>query len=295
MAVYAIGDIHGALPELEALLSAINFDRDRDRLWCVGDIINRGPASLETLRFVRDLGDRAVCLMGNHEMRAVALLGGDHRPIYLQHLGYLLDAPDREALYDWLRRRPFFHHDAGLGWSMVHAGVPPAWSLAEAAIRAREVEAALATPEGARAVCRDLWTTLPTADAVIEPGAPFDPERQQQRLVYALTVFTRIRMCWPDGRVLWPHDARAAGLDHPFLLPPEGSPIKPWHQLRDWQPGERLVFGHWSAARLQIKPPAYGLDSGCTFGAQLTAMRLDDPRLLLTQIQCAGYVDPNAD
>ncbi len=286
MAIHAIGDIHGTLPDLKKLLAAIAFDPRADRLWFVGDLINRGPESLETVRFVRDLGDRAITLMGNHEMRAIAMLAGDRRPIYLKNLGYLLDAPDRAELFEWFRRRPFFHHDAELGWSMVHAGIPPAWSLEEAEQRARDLERVMVSEAGAKELCRDLWRVLPEMDG--RPG------QSRERRVYALTVFTRIRLCKPDGEVFWPQMAKAAGLD-PFIPPPEKSPYKPWHQMRTWKPGERLLFGHWSAARLQIKPPVYGLDSGCAFGGQLTAMRLDAPGFPRTQVQCPEYVDPNED
>ena len=156
MAVYAIGDLQGCIDPLRRLLEDVAFDPARDRLWFCGDLVNRGPASLETLRFVRGLGEGAVAVLGNHDLHLVAVAYDPHRSAKSKDtLQEILAAPDREELLEWLRRRPLLHHDAALGYTMVHAGLPPEWDLADAAAAAAELEAVLAGPGGS------CWATGP--------------------------------------------------------------------------------------------------------------------------------------
>src|SRR6056297_2009811 len=144
MTVYAIGDLQGCLDPLQRLLDRIGFDPARDRLWFCGDLVNRGPAALATLRFVHALGDTAVTVLGNHDLHLLATAWANNRPQKQRDtLHEILDAPDREVLLEWLRRRPLLHHDAELDFTMVHAGIAPQWSLAEASAAAREFETAL--------------------------------------------------------------------------------------------------------------------------------------------------------
>jgi len=142
MAVYAVGDVQGCLDALRTLLERLAFDPARDRLWLTGDLVNRGPRSLETLRFVRALGGAAVCVLGNHDLHLLAVAAGVAPARPGDTLDAVLAAPDRDELLGWLRRRPLLHRDTALGWTLVHAGLPPQWDLEEAAARAREVETA---------------------------------------------------------------------------------------------------------------------------------------------------------
>ena len=286
MAVYAIGDVHGTLPELQRLLDAIRFDAKKDRLWFVGDLINRGPSSLEVLRYVKNLGEVAVCVMGNHEIRAAAFLLGDPNPQFALKMGYFENAPDRQEIAQWLCRLPFFHREKKLGWAMVHAGIAPDWSLDEAEARSHDLGRILSDPGQGVELLRGLWRTLP------ESSPPQGQTRD--RYLYDLTVFTRIRLCTAQGRLLWPRVARALGLQSPYGIPPPEFPFQPWHQVRTWKPGERLLYGHWAAAGLQPNPPAIGLDSGCVYGGQLTALRLDHSEPRFTQVSCAQYISPKS-
>ena len=192
MAVYAIGDIQGCYDELQALLARIDFTPDRDRLWFAGDLVNRGPKSLETLRFIRGLGDGAVSVLGNHDLHLLAAAHGyplnhdDHT------LDAILTAPDRDALIDWLQRQPLLHHDAQLGFTMVHAGLPPQWNLALASACAREVETVL---QGDR------------FKAFIEHMYGNKPKRWSEsldgwgRLRFIVNCLTRMRFCDADGKL----------------------------------------------------------------------------------------------
>jgi len=140
VAVFAIGDIQGCFAELLALLELIDFNPDQDQLWFAGDLVNRGPQSLETLRFVRDLGPAAITVLGNHDLHLLAAAHGFPLDKDDHTLDAILRAPDREVLIDWLRRQPLLHHDATLGFTMVHAGLPPQWDLITAQQCAQEVE-----------------------------------------------------------------------------------------------------------------------------------------------------------
>src|SRR5882724_4161272 len=149
MAVFAIGDVQGCHDDLMRLLERIDFDPAEDRLWFVGDLVNRGPASLQVLRFVRGLGDHAVCVLGNHDLHLLAVAAGTASLRKHDTLDEVLAAPDRDEHLDWLRSRPMLHHDAALGYTLVHAGLPPQWDLAQAQACAHELEIALRRPDHA--------------------------------------------------------------------------------------------------------------------------------------------------
>ncbi len=258
MAVYAIGDIQGCYDQLQALLTRLDFEPSRDRLWFVGDLVNRGPKSLETLRFVRGLGDAAVTVLGNHDLHLIAFAYG-HAPNHDDHtLDAVLAAPDRDELIDWLVRRPLLHHDATLGYTLIHAGLPPQWDLAQARACAGEVEAVL---RGAQ------------LQEFVEQMYGNEPRRWSEDLVgvdrlrFIINCFTRLRFCTADGRL----DLNSKG-------PPGSQPPgqMPWFEVPGRASrGLNIVFGHWSTLGECDAPGVYPIDTGCLWGGSLTALRLD--------------------
>lgn len=271
MATYAVGDVQGCFDELQRLLEVLRFDPAADQLWLTGDLVNRGPASLEVLRFVRGLGDRAVTVLGNHDLHLVAAhLRGESRRQDTFH--DVLGAPDRDELMAWLRSRPLLH--AQDGWLMVHAGLPPQWSAAQAATIAGEVSALIAQPGSDEFFLRHMYGDLPDR---------WSPELEGwQRLRFVINCCTRLRVCTADGRVDLAYSgapARApAGLLPWFAVPARASA------------GTPVLFGHWSSLG-QVHWPgheAYGLDTGCVWGRQLTALRLEDRRVFAVDSRFRG-------
>lgn len=264
MATYAIGDVQGCFQELEALLRAIGFKRAADRLWFVGDLVNRGPASAEVLRFVKGLGSRAVTVLGNHDLHLVTQHEGFERPRKDDTIQDVLEAPDREALVDWLRTRPLMHVEGG--WAMVHAGLVPQWSIGRAAALAQEVHAALCAPS-----YRDFLANMYGS----KPECWDDALEGWDRLRTIVNAMTRMRFCTPEGRM----DFKAKGEQAP-----EG--YRPWFELRP-ATEQPIVCGHWSALGLQLRPRLAAIDTGCVWGGALSALRLDDRKLF--QVPCSGY------
>ena len=258
MAVYAIGDIQGCYDELQDLLALIQFDPQNDRLWFAGDLVNRGPKSLETLRFVRDLGDVAITVLGNHDLHLIAAVYGKPLDQDDHTLDAILAAPDRDELVDWLRCRPLLHHDAGLGYTLVHAGLPPQWDLATAQRCAREVETVL---------CSDR---IKDFLAHLYGNKPRRWSRKLQgwdRLRFIVNSLTRMRYCDHKGRL------KMKPKGPPGTQPPT---LMPWFDV----PGRdsrdmHIIFGHWSTLGIPRKPGVYPIDSGCLWGGQLTALRID--------------------
>ncbi|MGQ0384823.1 MAG: symmetrical bis(5'-nucleosyl)-tetraphosphatase [Gammaproteobacteria bacterium] len=258
MAVYAIGDLQGCHAEFLELLARLRFDPARDRLWLTGDLVNRGPDSLGVLREVRALGGSVTAVLGNHDLHLLALAfapaGVRRRETGLMAV---LDAPDGADLLAWLLARPLLHRDDALGWTLIHAGLPPQWSLADAERAAREVEAALSgNPEALLAEMYgddpDLWSPSLAGMA---------------RLRYAVNCLTRLRFVDRDGRLL-------LSLKGPVADAPPGA--LPWfrHPARRTR-HDALVFGHWSALGYLSEPGLRCLDSGCVWGGTLAALRLD--------------------
>lgn len=269
MATWAIGDIQGCFDEFEALLRAIDFRPDRDRLWLVGDLVNRGPQSLQVLRFVRALGDSAVTVLGNHDLHLLAVAAGHGQIKRGDTLHAVLEAPDRGELLDWLRGRPLFHFDAGLGVAMVHAALAPGWSIADAAARAAEVETALR--QDADSFFRHMYGDTPHRWDESLRGA--------QRLRVITDYLTRVRFCRPDGT----YDMRAKG---PPGTQPDG--FLPWYELpARASAGTPIVFGHWSAVGVIGRDDVYALDTGCIWGRQLSALSLDEWRWV--SVDCARH------
>lgn len=261
MPVWAIGDLQGCLDPLDRLLDKIHFDPARDRLWFCGDIVNRGPRSLATLRRVKALGDRAVVVLGNHDLHLLAAANGSRRKLRRKDtLDDILDAPDREDLIEWLRHRPILHHDPETGYTMVHAGLPPDWDLADAVAAARELEDCLRNADFQHFLSA-MYGNLPDKWSAALTGT--------ERLRFITNCFTRLRYCRRDGR-----------LDLGFKGAPENAPpdVLPWFRM----PGRRsadlkIVFGHWSTLGTVPDPGVFALDTGCVWGGRLTALRLDGP------------------
>ncbi len=268
MTRYAVGDVQGCDQELRALLARLKFSADRDRLWLVGDLVNRGPGSLATLRLVRALGDNAVVVLGNHDLHllAVALVGQRRRRS--DTLDEVLAAPDRDGLLEWLLARPLAHAEAGD--LMVHAGVVPQWSVALTLQLAAEV---------ARALRHEPRTLLEHMYGN-QPDHWDEQLRGMERLRFTINVLTRLRLCTADGSV----DISLKGPP-----PPPPAPLRPWfeHPHRASR-NARIIFGHWSALGLVQRHGVVGLDTGCVWGGALTALNLDAEQPLVS-VACDAY------
>ena len=263
MATYAIGDVQGCFDELQALLARLDFGR-RDRLWFVGDLVNRGPKSLEVLRFVRSLGRRAVTVLGNHDLHLVTQHEGFERPRKDDTIHDVLAAPDRKELVDWLRERPMMHASGDV--AMVHAGLLPEWTIKRALELAREVEGALA-----RRNYRDFLANMYGS----KPDRWSDKLEGWDRLRVIVNAMTRMRFATRKGKM----DFHAKG-----AAAPEG--YSAWFDLRPKEKAS-LICGHWSALGLKLRPRLAALDSGCVWGGKLSALRLEDRTLY--QVPCRGY------
>jgi bis(5'-nucleosyl)-tetraphosphatase (symmetrical) len=259
MATYAVGDVQGCCDELEALLGRLSFDPSHDRLWFVGDLVNRGPRSLDVLRLVRQLGDAAHVVLGNHDLHLLALARGAAHLRPADHtLVPVLEAADRESLLDWLQARAVLHHDATLDVTMIHAGLPPQWDIALARRCAGELETALRSEHSGRLFAA-MYGNLPDRWS--------DDLDGMDRLRFITNALTRLRVCDATGRML----LKLKG-------PPRRMPAEaiPWFDAPGRRSaGARIVCGHWSALGYHDAGGVLALDTGCVWGGSLTAQRLD--------------------
>lgn len=269
MATYAIGDVQGCFDELEALLGAFAFDAKRDRLWFVGDLVNRGPKSLDVLRFVHGLGRRAVTVLGNHDLHLVTQHEGFERRRNDDTFDEVLAAPEAKDLVRWLRRQPMLHVEGD--YAMVHAGLLPQWSVRKAARLAAEVEAALRARN-----YRDFLANMYGA----QPSRWSDQLKGWDRLRVIVNAMTRLRFCTAEGEMDFRTKTAKA---------PRG--YKPWFRFREDR--HLLVCGHWSTLGLRLEPRLAALDSGCVWGGSLSAMRLEDRKLF--RVRCRGYQAPGGE
>lgn len=274
MALYAIGDVQGCFDALRALLDKLRFDPSCDTLWFTGDLVNRGPQSLEVLRFVAGLGTSAITVLGNHDLHLLAVASGCARSKARDTLDPVLTAPDRDALLDWLRRRPLLHVDTPRNLALVHAGLVPQWSVEEARALAAEAEAIIRGPR-ATEFYQHMYGDSPRCWHAELHG--------YERLRFIVNVLTRLRYCDVDGRVDLVH--RGA----PGSQPP---PWMPWYAVATRRSrGTRIVFGHWSTLGLHRTDDVFGLDTGCVWGGKLTALRLDGDSTLV-EVVCAQGQSP---
>lgn len=264
---YLVGDLQGCRDALQRLLEKIGFSPSRDRLWLLGDLVNRGPQSLAILRLLRSLDGAATCLLGNHDLHLLAVAAGGRTTRDGDTLDDILDAPDRLALIDWLRHQ----HMAcsAHGWLMVHAGVVPQWDVAQTLELAGEVEALLRSDELA-AFLHIMYGDEPLRWDPSLVGAV--------RLRFIINVLTRIRLVTTDGTLELTLKDGAHGAPAGFL---------PWFEA----PGRRtqgvpIAFGHWSALGLVNRPDLLSLDTGCVWGRALTAVRIDDGAREVIQVDC---------
>jgi len=260
MAHYAIGDLQGCHEEFVQLLELVGFAPSRDRLWLVGDLVNRGPGSLPILREVKALGDAAKVVLGNHDFHLLTVAAGIRPPHRGDTLGEVLAAPDRGDLLDWLRTRPLVVREGE--FLMVHAGLLPAWTAAHAQMLSGEVEAKLAGPDAMR------FLSILYGD---EPSAWRDDLDGDDRLRAVVNACTRLRFCTADGRMEF---REKRGREHA----PDG--FQPWfaHDVRRTA-RETVLCGHWSTLDLDLAPNVMMLDSGCLWGGTLTAVSLPDRRV----------------
>lgn len=261
MATYAIGDIQGCFLTLQALLRRIRFDESADRLWLVGDLVNRGPESLAVLRWAQAHDEQLVCVLGNHDLHLLSTAAGLRPGKPSDTLAPILQADDRDELLHWLRQRPFAHREtvAGQELLLIHAGLHPCWTVPRSLELADEAAAALTSGDGGALLSA---LTTPT------PSRWDDELRGEQRLAMIVALLTRLRSCHDDGTPC-----------PEFNGPPNEAPpgCRPWHTLPTvaWS-DHRIVCGHWAAQGLQLSRRIAALDSGCVWGGPLTAWRLDD-------------------
>jgi bis(5'-nucleosyl)-tetraphosphatase (symmetrical) len=269
LAVYAIGDLQGCYDPFRRLLDKIKFDPSKDRLWLTGDLVNRGPKSLKTLRFVKKLGNAAISVLGNHDLHLLALgNGARYSDAHFGSLWKILGAADCDELLDWLRTRPIAHYDKKLNTLMVHAGVPRRWSVKKTLRRAAEVESVLAGDDYID-LLEDMYGDRPDRWKGSLVG--------NDRLRFIINVLTRARMIDDQDR-----------LDFSYNGPPDDAPkgLSPWYEAPKpkWA-GTRIVFGHWAALGLVVRPDLICVDSGCVWGRCLSAVKLTrKPRV--TQVEC---------
>lgn len=261
MSTYAIGDIQGCFDELQQLLTLIQFDEAKDTLWFTGDLVNRGPYSLEVLRFIKALGERHITVLGNHDLHLLAVAYGVKSLHKDDTLDAILAAPDKQELLDWLRHRPVLHHDKAKDCVMVHAGLAPPWTLNQAKLLAQEVEATLRgkTPEF---FFQHMYGNQPDHWDVNLAGV--------ERLRCIVNYLTRMRFCYADGRLDLSYKGEIAG---------KPKDLFPWFDVERVNANVKIIFGHWAALGGKTDAPnVYALDTGCVWGNRLTAMRLEDEK-----------------
>ncbi|KZX58383.1 diadenosine tetraphosphatase [Halioglobus sp. HI00S01] len=258
MATYVVGDIQGCLEPLKCLLQTVKFDPEVDVLWSAGDIVNRGPDCLGTMRFLYDMRDSLVMVLGNHDLHLLAVASGARRPSRSDTLDAILEAPDREPLLNWLLHQRLIHHEHG--YTLVHAGIPPQWSIKKALKRAREVESVLRGPD-----CIAFFKAMYGDEPAIWSG---DLEGME-RLRVITNYLTRMRFCTRKGKL----DLESKGAEAP-----KGSKkVDAWfaHKHRK-AADDPILFGHWAALEGRTSTPnAIGLDTGCIWGGSLSLYCLD--------------------
>lgn len=272
MSTYAIGDIQGCFDDLLRLLDAIQFDEQSDQLWFVGDLVNRGPKSLETLRFIKSLDNAAVTVLGNHDLHLIATAYKQRKPRKKDSLDLILQATDRDELLHWLRHQALFHYNPD--FCLLHAGLPPQWNFSRTKKMARKAEKMLQGNEHAdffKAMYGDkpdIWST---------------ELKGFEKIRFILNCFTRIRFCQSDGRLDFKHNG-AIGTQPEHLMP--------WFSVPERQSANmRIIFGHWSTLGYYQGHNCYGIDTGCLWGGQLTAIKLGK-KVKRLSIDCKGSLKP---
>lgn len=269
MATYAVGDIQGCGNELQQLLEAMQFDPAQDKLWLVGDLVNRGPDSLQVLRLIKSLGDSAITVLGNHDLHLLAVAEGAAELHRTDTLDEVLNAPDRDELLAWLRQQRLLH--AENGYVLVHAGLLPQWSVAQAASLAREVESALRGEDYALFFARMYGNAPHNWD---------DELTGFKRLRVIVNAFTRMRICTPQGEMEFKFKGEVENIPQGYM---------PWYEAPKRKSRDAtVIFGHWSALGLKVEKRVIALDTGCLWGGPMSAIRLEDRKLF--QVACNNPV-----
>lgn len=259
MATYVIGDVQGCYDALQRLLDIVRFDPPHDTVWFVGDLVNRGPQSLQTIRFIKGLGNAAVSVLGNHDLHLLVAAAGHTRLYPGDTFQDILAAPDRDDLLHWLREQKLMH--LGEGYAMVHAGLLPQWTIAQALSLAHEVERALRQP--------DFDALLATMYGN-EPHRWNDTLKGDDRLRVIINAMTRMRLCTAEGGMEFRHKLAPVNMPEGYMA---------WYDVPTRASrGTPIVFGHWASLGVLLTDGVIGLDSGCVWGRKLTAFRLDDRR-----------------
>jgi bis(5'-nucleosyl)-tetraphosphatase (symmetrical) len=265
MSTYAIGDVQGCWRALRALLTRVDFTWSRDKLWLVGDLVNRGPASGNVLRYLMELGEAVTVVLGNHDLHFLGRADGVREPKRRDTIDELLAAPDRDDLITWLNGWPLAHHEGD--WLMVHAGVLPQWTVADVVELAERTSDELLGPRRGVLLADygddacDTWTPTLSGDAHSHT---------------VLNALTRIRVCTPEGQM----DMRYKGIGEAIV-----APLVPWYDAPKRKSRDTtILFGHWAAQGLTVTDEVIGLDAGCVWGGSLTAVRLEDGALF--QVDC---------
>jgi bis(5'-nucleosyl)-tetraphosphatase (symmetrical) len=256
MAIYAIGDVQGCFDELLLLLDKISFNQNSDQLWFVGDLVNRGTKSLETLRFVKNLGSAAITVLGNHDIHLLVSANFPERIKKKDTLTPIFTAPDKDELLDWLRHRPLFHYENGFG--LLHAGLPPQWDLAQTQAMATLAENALRGAD---------YQTLLAQLYVNQPNIWSNKLEGIEQLRFIFNCFTRMRFCDKDGRL----DFKNSG-----EIGSQSTNLLPWFEVKNRKTANtKLIFGHWAALGYYAGNNCLAIDTGCIWGRELTAIRLN--------------------
>ena len=267
MSTYAIGDIQGCYSELQNLLNEINFDERRDELWFAGDLVNKGPKSLQTLRFIKALGVNAKITLGNHDLHLLAVAKNIQPLLKKDTIQEILAADDVKELIDWLKSRPLLITDDNLNFTMVHAGLPPQWSLENAKEFAKECELILQSEKINKLLAEMYGDT---------PNIWSDSLQDYAKQRFIINCFTRIRFCNSDGM-----------LDFDTKVAPgkQNTSLIPWYSLPNRKTKDnKIIFGHWSTVHIGNEKNfkqynVYPIDTGCLWGGRLTAMRLEDEKV----------------
>jgi bis(5'-nucleosyl)-tetraphosphatase (symmetrical) len=266
MAIYAVGDIQGCYHELEQMLKQIQFDCKKDRLWLVGDLVNRGADSLSVLRLVKNMGESAVTVLGNHDLHLLAVAAGVAELHHSDTLDEILAAPDRDELLAWLRQQRMLYVQDN--YVLLHAGLLPGWSVQQAQQLAHEVEQALRGPDYVTVLEKMYGNTPDKWDAALSGYS---------RLRVITNALTRMRICTATGEMQFKFKGELGDVPEGYL---------PWFDVPQRASADAtVVFGHWSALGLIVRPNVIALDTGCLWGGNMTAIRLEDRKLF--QVKCS--------
>lgn len=272
MSIYAIGDIQGCFDELLTLLDVIKFDKSSDQLWFAGDLVNRGPKSLETLRFVKSLGSSAITVLGNHDLHLLATAFKQRQPHKKDSLTDILQAPDCDELLNWLRHQPLFHHNDN--FCLLHAGLPPQWDFAKTKAMARKAEKVLQGPEHL-AFFKAMYGD--------KPNKWRDDLIGMEKIRFIVNCFTRIRYCDKTGQLDFKHSGPIGS---------QPNHLTPWFKTPKRQSKDMtIIFGHWSTLGYYQDDHCYGIDTGCLWGGQLTAIKLGK-KVKRISIECKQSLKP---